>query len=237
MVRGLNCMKWFNFILSGFLLSTAACSGLKSRYHTVSAGDSLSKIAKQYDVSVESLQAANEGSSDRLSQGEKIFIPFESNPDWNKQFYDAETTREVASAEAFPKVAFQWPVKGTVSSRFGKRYLRGRGRHFHEGIDIAARKGTPVKSARSGHVVYATNKISGYGNMVIVQHADSFSTVYAHLTKILVKKGQFVSRSQLVGTVGRTGRSTGHHLHFEVRSSRRPIDPMPVLYEQYARGK
>jgi murein DD-endopeptidase MepM/ murein hydrolase activator NlpD len=245
MVRGLNCMKWFNFILSGVLLSTSACSALKSRYHTVSAGDSLPKIAKKYDISVAALQAANGGMPSRLPQGEKIFIPFESNPDWDKQFYETEAEpepeREVASptpsSEAFPKIAFHWPVKGTISSRFGSRYLRGRGRHFHEGIDIAARKGTPVKSARSGHVVYATNKISGYGNMVIVQHADSFSTVYAHLTKILVKKGQFVSRSQLVGTVGRTGRSTGHHLHFEVRSSRRPIDPMPVLYEQYARGK
>lgn len=240
MVRGLNCMKWFKFILAGFFLSTAACSGLKPRYHTVSAGDSFQKIAKKYDVSVEALQEANGGAPARLTQGEKVYIPFETNPEWDKQFYAVEADREVAStpsSEAFPKVAFQWPVKGTVSSRFGSRYLRGRGRHFHEGIDIAARKGTPVKSARSGHVVYAANKISGYGNMVIVQHADSFSTVYAHLTKILVKKGQFVSRSQLVGTVGRTGRSTGHHLHFEVRSSRRPIDPMPVLYEQYARGK
>ncbi len=222
-------------------LFLASCTGLQSRYHRVAAGDSLARLAKNYDVPLSSLREVNEDVlSEGLKVGQKLYIPFESNPQWNAEYYELETAnRSVASADGAPpltRVSFLWPVSGPISSKFGRRHMRGRGNHFHEGIDIAARKGTPVKSARSGHVVYATNRIGGYGNMVIVQHADSFSTVYAHLTKIKVRKGQFVTRGQLVGTVGRTGRSTGHHLHFEVRTQRQPVDPMPYLYERFARN-
>jgi murein DD-endopeptidase MepM/ murein hydrolase activator NlpD len=233
-----NYMKCLKLLYSGLLLGLASCSGLQSRYHTIESGDSFVGLAKRYDVPLAALRSANPSLKGSWKAGEKVYIPFEANPKWEEQFIDSPSreTASVSTDSEIPKVAFQWPVRGQISSRFGARYMRGRGKHFHEGIDIAARKGTPVKSARSGHVVYATNKISGYGNMVIVQHADAFSTVYAHLTKMTVKKGQFVTRGQVVGTVGRTGRSTGHHLHFEVRNSRRPIDPLPVMYQQFARN-
>jgi len=241
MLRAQNnqTMKQFRVVLWGLSLSLASCAGIQSRYHTVRAGDSLAKIAARTDVSVSALKESNSGILlAGLKPGQKLYIPFEDNPQWDKDLYET-SPREIAEDSSMSDlkishVSFNWPVKGPVSSKFGKRYMRGRGRHFHEGIDIAARKGAPVKSARAGHVVYATNRISGYGNMVIVQHADKYSTVYAHLTKIGVKKGQFVTRGGLLGTVGRTGRTTGSHLHFEVREARMPVDPMPFLFQKYA---
>ncbi len=241
-------MKLQTSILWTLCLALASCAGIQSRYHRVQAGDSIAKLATAYDVPAASLEKANQDILVAgLKPGQKIYIPFEENPDWNKEFYEevdeAPGERAVASDESETpgvdpnmRVAFLWPVKGPISSKFGRRTMRGRGRHMHEGIDIAARKGTPVRVARSGHVVYATNRIAGYGNMVIVQHAGQFSTVYAHLTKIGVRKGQFVTRGQNVGTVGRTGRSTGNHLHFEVRARRQPVDPMPLMFQQFARN-
>ncbi len=217
-------------------LCLLACAGIQPRYHTVERGETVSRLAKAYALPAAEIEAANrELLSEGLRPGDKLYIPFEMSPDWDKEFYEEPSREEAPEIQiAALKVPFVWPVRGPISSRFGKRYLRGRGKHFHEGLDIAAPKGTPVKAARSGHVVYATNRIGGYGNMVIVQHQDSLSTVYAHLTKMLVKKGQYVARGQKVGTVGRTGRSTGHHLHFEVRAARRPVDPFPLLQRQYA---
>lgn len=232
-------MMQLTSVLWGLCLGLASCAGIQSRYHTVRAGDSLAKIAARNDISVSALKDSNEQTLlAGLKPGQKLYIPFEDNPQWDKDLYET-SPREIAedtrmSDLRVSHVSFNWPVKGPVSSKFGSRYMRGRGRHFHEGIDIAARKGSPVKSARAGHVVYATNRISGYGNMVIVQHADKYSTVYAHLTRIGVKKGQFVTRGALLGTVGRTGRTTGSHLHFEVREARTPVDPMPFLYQKYA---
>ncbi|MBY0370033.1 LysM peptidoglycan-binding domain-containing M23 family metallopeptidase [bacterium] len=228
----------FLIVVASLVLS--ACAGIQSRYHRVTSGESLQKVATLYSVPVESLQRFNEDTlAQGLKPGQKLYIPFEEREDWDAEFYDdTNNGRVVASVDPadIGKVTFLWPVKGRISSRFGSRYMHGRGRHFHEGIDIAAKKGTPVKAARSGHVVYATSRIPGYGNMVIVQHPDKYSSVYAHLTKIDVRKGQFVTRGQTVGTVGRTGRATGAHLHFEVRAKRQPVDPTPLMFEQFARN-
>ncbi len=105
---------------------------------------------------------------------------------------------------------------------------------IHEGIDIVARKGTPIKAARAGHVIYASNQISGYGNLVIVRHTGTDATVYAHLSSFSVKRGQFVSKGALLGRVGMTGHATSPHLHFEIRTRDRrgkavAVDPLPLL--------
>lgn len=216
-----------------------SCAGVQARYHRVEAGESLDAIANHYQVPVAELKKYNEDMvKEGIQVGEKLYIPYEQSPLWNVEgMDDAEAgnespkpmSRNVANA---PATYFSWPVKGRVSSVFGPRR-----RKMHEGLDIAAPKGTPVRAARSGHVIYATNRISGYGKMVIIRHVDSYSTVYAHLSKIKVKKGQFVSRGEVLGLVGRTGHATGNHLHFEVRAQRVPVDPLLYLHGQYAANK
>lgn len=222
--------------LTAAVLALGACTGMRARYHAVQTGDTLVSLAKRYDVPVASLRGANPRAvSVGLKAGTKVYIPFESGLDWDNQveseFRSSDSPRKVASLSA-DVIPLSWPTKGRLSSAFGWRKHR-----MHEGIDIAAPTGTTVRAARSGHVIYAGNHISGYGRMVILRHADQYSSVYAHLSKIGVKKGQFVARGQKLGAVGRTGRSTGPHLHFEVRNNREPVDPLLYLQGQYAANR
>jgi murein DD-endopeptidase MepM/ murein hydrolase activator NlpD len=221
------------------LFLVAGCSGIRPRYHTVLSGDTLVSLSKAYEVPVNALRDKNASLLARgLKPGVKLYIPFESNPLWNDP--DAGASDRAPAGENGAPLAydleqahFSWPVAGQISSYFGTRKRHGR-RRQHEGIDIAAGKGTPVSSARSGHVIYADSKLSGYGKMVIVRHADAFTTVYAHLSEFSVKKGQFVSRGQLVGKVGKTGRARGLHLHFEVRNDKTAVDPLLYLEKRIA---
>ncbi len=114
---------------------------------------------------------------------------------------------------------------GKVSSQYGYRVDSFTGqKKKHDGLDLAAPKGTPVRSAGNGKVIYAGVK-GGYGNTVIIQHANGTQTLYAHLSKINVQQGSNVSGSTYIGAVGSTGRSTGPHLHFEVRRNGTPFKP------------
>jgi murein DD-endopeptidase MepM/ murein hydrolase activator NlpD len=115
-----------------------------------------------------------------------------------------------------------WPVRGSVSSGFGMRWGR-----MHEGIDISAGSGTPIRAAKAGTVTFA-GTMSGYGNVVIISHGGGFSTLYAHQSRIAVTGGS-VSQGEVIGYVGSTGHSTGPHLHFETRVNGTPENPLRYL--------
>jgi len=123
-----------------------------------------------------------------------------------------------------------WPVRGAVTSPFGGRLdpFSG-GASFHPGLDITAPYGERVVAAGSGVVVSAGNKGDGYGNKVVISHGDTISTLYGHLSAILVKKGEEVKEGDPIGRVGSTGRSTGDHLHFEIRVDGTPVNPLAYL--------
>jgi murein DD-endopeptidase MepM/ murein hydrolase activator NlpD len=116
-----------------------------------------------------------------------------------------------------------WPVNGPVVSPFGMRWGR-----MHEGIDIAVPSGTPIHAAASGRVVYS-GWMSGYGNLVAIDHGGGLSTAYAHQSQIGASLGQSVSQGQVIGYVGCTGHCFGPHLHFEVRVNGAPVDPLGYL--------
>jgi len=101
---------------------------------------------------------------------------------------------------------------------------------FHEGIDISAIVGTPVYSTAQGRVVKVLYSKYGFGNRVVIKHAYGFETLYAHLGTIKVKKGQWVNKNQLIGSVGNTGASTGPHLHYEIHKNKNPRDPLGYFY-------
>jgi murein DD-endopeptidase MepM/ murein hydrolase activator NlpD len=123
-----------------------------------------------------------------------------------------------------------WPVTGKLESGVGGRRnpFGGRGFEYHEGQDIDAAMGTPVKVAAPGKVTIAGRQ-RGYGNVVYVDHGNGLSTRYGHLSEIDVSVGQAVTRGQVIGLVGSTGRSTGPHLHYEVRINNQPVDPRQYL--------
>jgi len=107
-----------------------------------------------------------------------------------------------------------------ISSRFGIRADRK-----HTGIDLRNPKGSPILAAAAGKVIFSGEGPSGYGNTVLIKHDNSVITVYAHNHANMVKENQTVRQGQQVAAVGRTGRATGNHLHFEIRLNRKPVDP------------
>ena len=122
-----------------------------------------------------------------------------------------------------------WPCNGIVSSMFGFRlHPIFKNKFFHTGIDIAGKKGVSVNSTADGIVVFAGWR-RGYGYVISVEHGYGYRTVYAHLAKMLVKKGEFVVKGQEIAKMGNTGRSTGPHLHYEVHYKNRPINPVKYL--------
>jgi murein DD-endopeptidase MepM/ murein hydrolase activator NlpD len=116
------------------------------------------------------------------------------------------------------------PVDGTVASGFG---MRAGGRH--EGIDILAPAGTEVRAASQGRAEYSGSGKRGYGNVVILDHGDGITTLYGHLATIRVQSGETVTAGIVLGTVGRSGNATTHHLHFELRVDGEATDPIPYL--------
>ncbi len=125
-----------------------------------------------------------------------------------------------------------WPVKGFITDGFGYRIDPFTGkRAFHKGIDISAKRGTPVIAPADGIVTMA-GKTKGYGNFVVINHQNNIETRYGHLRDIFVKKGQMVKRGDVIGTVGNTGRSTGPHLHFEIRVNGKAVNPKNYIISE-----
>jgi murein DD-endopeptidase MepM/ murein hydrolase activator NlpD len=118
---------------------------------------------------------------------------------------------------------FVWPVLGPVTSPFGWRWGR-----MHEGIDIGAASGTPIRAAAAGTVIYA-GWMGGYGNLVAIDHGGGIATAYGHQSSIATGYGSYVAQGEVIGYVGSTGHSTGPHLHFEVRVNGVPVDPLGYL--------
>lgn len=122
-----------------------------------------------------------------------------------------------------------WPAKGWVTSDFGVRFDPFDGqRRMHEGIDIATRSGMPVLATAAG-IVREVGSEPGYGKLVVIDHGYGFSTAYGHNSRIMVKAGQRVKRGEMVATAGNTGRSTGTHVHYEVRVNGVPVNPHKYL--------
>ncbi|WP_081111944.1 M23 family metallopeptidase [Bdellovibrio bacteriovorus] len=130
-------------------------------------------------------------------------------------------------------MTFDWPVD---RARMTRGFLPKK-RRPHLGIDLAAPKGTPILASQAGTVIYAGREFRGYGKMVLIESGNGFATLYAHFDKILVAEGQKVRQGEVIGAMGRTGRATGVHLHFEVRKNRGPIDPLPLLPQISTAGR
>ena len=191
-------------------------------YHTVVQGDTLESIAKQYGVEVSAIiecEYNNLQSPYVLSLGQKLIVPGGKKPYKPRvvHVYSGPIPEGVAKGTG----SFGWPTSGVVTQGFKPR---------HKAIDIGAPMGTAVVAADSGYVVKTGWSEYGYGKYVVIDHGNGFQTLYAHLSTILVETGQSVSKGERIGSVGSTGRSTGPHLHFEIRYNgiqRNPFGYLP----------
>jgi lipoprotein NlpD len=213
--------------------------------HTVEKGQTLYRIAKTYGVSVDQLMEANHLDDPReLKVGETLSIPGAreakpvtpyDSPEPEPPSRGADPVGEKVAMKRPPlpqpkavKVGrangtLAWPLRGVLYARFGRK-----GTEPHDGIDLSAPAATPVKTAAPGTVLFAGEQ-RAYGLIVIVEHANSLITLYAHNRDVRVKTGQKVRDSQVVATVGDSGKTSGPHLHFEVRKDGVPVDPLDFL--------
>jgi lipoprotein NlpD len=199
--------------------------------HVVSRGQTLWRIAKVYGIEIEELARVN-GIADAssLETGQVLYIP------------DATEVRVVpaypapldsVTADSFPvdpdvggDSKWLWPVKnGEILSYYGAP----RRTHRHQGVDIRGRSGQPVLATRSGRVTYSGSGMRGYGKTVIVDHGNGMSSLYAHNSGLLVRKGQRVKRGESIARVGRSGNASTEHCHFEIRRRDKPVDPLGYL--------
>ncbi len=151
-------------------------------------------------------------------------IPPKINNESPKTVPASKPTNKVITA-ATPVGTFIKPVHGKVISNFGPK-ADGQS---NDGINIFAARGTGVKAAQNGEVIYANNDLEGFGNLVLIRHEKSFVTAYAHLDKIHVTKGQSVRQGEGIGTVGSTGNVASPQLHFEIRSGTKPLNPQKFV--------
>ncbi len=197
-------------------------------YHTVKRHQTLWRICKTYQVDMAKVARIN-GIRDvnKIQAGQKIFIPGAKkvlHVDIYIEDLGPSGKKQAKVDLVKVKGRFMWPVKGPIMKKFGLN--RGR---KHAGIDISAPRGTSIKAAESGKVIYSGNEIKGYGNIVIIKHGPIFTSVYAHNNVNLVREGDSVMKGQIIARVGETGRATGSHLHFELRNHNKPFDPLLVL--------
>ncbi|MBI3638038.1 MAG: peptidoglycan DD-metalloendopeptidase family protein [Candidatus Rokubacteria bacterium] len=208
--------------------------------HEVRAGDTLGAIAKRYGVTVAAIVSANglTGPNAKLKIGQRLVIPAAvatttatAAPRMSASARKALVTALRAPATlilALPDFTdliplLQWPIDGTITSSFGRRRTG-----WHTGIDIKADLGMPVAASAPG-VVTASGWEGRYGRVVKVEHVNGFITVYAHNQHNYVEVGERVSGGQVIAVIGRTGRATTNHLHFEVRHGGLAYNPLYVL--------
>lgn len=188
--------------------------------YEVKEGDTLWDIATRFGLDVDAVANLNDlPDVSFLSVGQVLRLPVARSIDPNP-----EKTQEALSSGKI--AAFIWPITGRLTSTFGQRWGR-----MHTGIDIAGDTGDRVQAAKDG-VVAAAGRMGGYGLAVKLDHPDGTSTLYAHASRLLVKKGQKVKQGDTIALVGSTGHSTGPHLHFEVIVRNRSQDPLAYLPER-----
>ena len=239
-----------------FFLLSAPASGASPKkkdgvYHPVTQGVTLYRISQAYKIPIAKLMEANKLSSpSAIKVGQKLFIPGAkavlpvepyaplSTSEKKKLEQSlgagepppppAEGSRERQDSEKPPwwgkELDIVWPIQGKINSPFGPR-----GKRNHDGIDIGSPSYQEVKAAMDGEVILARHTRTGYGKVVILRHDQEFSTIYGHLNVIIAREGEAVRQGQSIGGVGSTGRSTGPHLHFEMRHKGQPVDPLPLL--------
>ena len=222
--------------------------------HVVAPGETLNSIARLYGKPVNVIARANNIPPDTMVRvGERIVIPEMGEhpatvaPRAEAPVAAPTTVATIESphsarlatpsapveadnpikaeqaASAMP--SFRWPVRGRIIAAFGPKPNGLQ----NDGINLAVPEGTPVKAAEDGVVAYAGNELKGYGNLVLIRHADGFVTAYANASELMVKRGETVKRGQVIAKSGETGNVTSPQLHFEIRKGATPVDPSQYL--------
>ena len=196
-------------------------------YHVVKSGETLYRIGRAYDLNYVELARVNRlRDPNEIRVGQRLFIPGANRQLPVEMITPNDSSvriPELSRSSDLPATAIIWPIVGGINSHFGRRGIT-----FHDGIDISAEEGTPIRAIGQGEVIYS-DQLRGYGNLVIVRHSGGLVSVYAHNQVNLVTTGQVVAQGDIIAKVGSTGRVTGPHLHLEIRKNNVAQDPLLYL--------
>lgn len=212
-----NDIKKASLIKPGMTLVILPITGIR---HVVKEGDTLQSIAKKYGGDVEEILSYNQlASASDISVNDTIVVPggAVTAPAASKTVAKTASSRGTATVSTGSgSSGFSHPLPGA---------MRTQGIHGYNGVDLAAGAGTGILAAANGEVIVAKSSgwNGGYGNYIVIKHGNGTQTLYAHLSSVSVSVGASVSAGETIGVIGNTGRSTGTHLHFEVRGARNPF--------------
>jgi murein DD-endopeptidase MepM/ murein hydrolase activator NlpD len=220
-----NSLKSVDAIKPKQILKILPVTGVR---YKVKRGETIYSIAKAHQVDAQNIidYPFNTFSNDEtfaLSAGQELLIPDGIKP---KEIILDTTKYTARTVAAIPGVVgegnFMWPTSGVISQRYS---------WYHRAVDIANASNPVIMAAQGGTVTSAGWNGGGYGNYVVINHGNGYTTLYAHMVSnsVVVKAGQVVKQGQKLGIMGSTGRSTGTHLHFEIKGSSGNIDPLSVL--------
>ncbi|MGI9371531.1 MAG: peptidoglycan DD-metalloendopeptidase family protein, partial [Hyphomicrobiales bacterium] len=237
--------------------SAPAQSGSGGSTHTVKNGETLYSLGRTYSMNPMSIARHNSLSAPySLSVGQRVSIPSGGTVANVQSTTDntvatakdaagdaaSNTAQKTAAATPTPtqlptptqrsSSGFRWPVKGRVLSSYGPKSNGSR----NDGINIAVPEGTSVRAAENGVVAYAGNELKGYGNLVLIRHEGGWVTAYAHNQVLHVKRGDKISRGDVIGKAGSTGNVSSPQVHFEIRKGAEAVDPMKHLSSNVAGG-
>lgn len=235
-IVGCNSLRNINMLKLGLELRIPNQDGI---FVKVTKNVTLSKLADKHGSTLDDVIIANRvDDPKKINVGQEIFLPggkiVEVVRVENTRRRNVRSNRRSSSSRKRGKTTshqrLSWPTAGRISSPFGWRRnpFGGKRRRFHSGLDIAAPRGRSILAASGGRVVHS-GWMSGYGKTVVIVHSNGMSTLYGHCSSLVVKRGSIVRRGQLIARVGSTGRSTGNHVHFEVRINGRPVNPIKYL--------
>ncbi|MBO4521516.1 MAG: M23 family metallopeptidase [Alphaproteobacteria bacterium] len=241
-----------NNLKAPFLLSPGQRLKLPpASVHVVQKGDTIYSISRRYNVDMSLLARQNQLKAPyNIYEGQFLKLPGSIVEYKGTQVSSLKTPEKPSAKAQQPKktaakqtkttkkdsvrlppppvrskAKFAWPVDGKVMTKFGSA---GAGRH-NDGINIKVNEGVSVRAAENGVVAYAGNELKGFGNLLLVKHADGWITAYAHNASLLVKRGETVTRGQSIAKAGKTGNAKEPQLHFEIRKGTKAVDPLAYM--------
>lgn len=225
-----NKLRKFVFLKFFLIILLSGCAFFPSGiYHRVQKGETLWRISRVYEVDLDEIARINHlADATRIKTGQLIFVPGAKERKDTLAYSGrsiSPRSRKKERAKPPPElIDFSWPLKGKILVGFGKRSGKR-----HQGVDIEGREGTPIVAIYDGIVTYSSNKLRGYGNMVIIKHNEDYSSVYAHNRINLVREGERVKKRQAIAQVGATGWADVPHVHFEIRERGKAVNPVFYL--------